>query len=53
MQSCFGSDSLGWIVGEHSFQQVQAKEVKVKSVNDCLDGVLWIVREGCPVVSQG
>jgi hypothetical protein len=51
MQSCFSSNSLGWIVGEHSFQQVQAKQVKVEPVDDCLDWILRVVGEGCPVVS--
>ena len=51
MQSCFGSDSLSWIVGEHSFQEVQAEQVKVKCVDDCLDWILRVVGEGCTVVS--
>ena len=39
------------VSGEHSFQEVQAEQVKVKSVDDCLDWILRVVGEGCPVVS--
>lgn len=53
MQGCFGADSLSRVVCEHSFQKVQTEEVKVKPMNDCFDGILRIVWEGRPVVSQG